>query len=366
MSQLFSPVRIGKLELENRIVIAPMCQYSADNGKATAWHRIHLGQLAFSGAGLLIIEASAVEPAGRITPADMGLWDDETEAALHAVLKDIRQYSSIPIGIQLGHAGRKASSAAPWLGGQQLAHDAGGWDAVAPSALAYGEGDRPPVELTQDQMKRIKQAFADSARRAERMGIELIEMHAAHGYLLHQFLSPLSNQRTDEYGGSLENRLRFPLEVFQAIREAIGQDIAVGVRLSATDWVDGGWDNAQSILFCQKLEALGCDYIHVSSGGLSPHQAIQVGPGYQLPFAREIRERVNIPVIGVGLVTEPQQAEDALSHGDADLIAIARAALYNPHWPWQAAAALGAHVSVPPQYLRSEPHGLKGTLHSNS
>lgn len=228
MSQLFSPVRIGKLELENRIVIAPMCQYSADNGKATAWHRIHLGQLAFSGAGLLIIEASAVEPAGRITPADMGLWDDETEAALHAVLKDIRQYSSIPIGIQLGHAGRKASSAAPWLGGQQLAHDAGGWDAVAPSALAYGEGDRPPVELTQDQMKRIKQAFADSARRAERMGIELIEMHAAHGYLLHQFLSPLSNQRTDEYGGSLENRLRFPLEVFQAIREAVGQDIAVG------------------------------------------------------------------------------------------------------------------------------------------
>ena len=215
-------------------------------------------------------------------------------------------------------------------------------------------------------MKRIKQAFADSARRAERMGIELIEMHAAHGYLLHQFLSPLSNQRTDEYGGSLENRLRFPLEVFQAIREAVGQDIAVGVRLSASDWVDGGWDNAQSILFSQKLEALGCDYIHVSSGGLSPHQAIQVGPGYQLPFAREIRERVNIPVIGVGLVTEPQQAEDALSHGDADLIAIARAALYNPHWPWQAAAALGAHVSVPPQYLRSEPHGLKGTLHSNS
>ena len=197
MSQLFSPVRIGKLELENRIVIAPMCQYSADNGKATAWHRIHLGQLAFSGAGLLIIEASAVEPAGRITPADLGLWNDETEAALRTVLNDIRQYASIPIGIQLGHAGRKASSAAPWLGGHQLAHDSGGWDTVAPSALAYGEGERPPVELTQDHMKRIKQSFVDSARRAERMGIELIELHAAHGYLLHQFLSPLSNQRTD-------------------------------------------------------------------------------------------------------------------------------------------------------------------------
>ncbi|MET6622647.1 NADH:flavin oxidoreductase/NADH oxidase [Klebsiella michiganensis] len=365
MSQLFSPVRIGKLELENRIVIAPMCQYSADNGKATAWHRIHLGQLAFSGAGLLIIEASAVEPAGRITPADLGLWNDETEAALRTVLNDIRQYASIPIGIQLGHAGRKASSAAPWLGGHQLAHDSGGWDTVAPSALAYGEGERPPVELTQDHMKRIKQSFVDSARRAERMGIELIELHAAHGYLLHQFLSPLSNQRTDEYGGSLENRLRFPLEIFRAIREAVSQDIAVGVRLSATDWVDGGWDNAQSIIFSQQLEALGCDYIHVSSGGLSPHQAIQVGPGYQLPFAREIREKVNIPVICVGLVTEAQQAEEALQNGDADLIALARAVLYNPHWPWHAAAALGAQVSVPPQYLRSEPHGLKGTLKSN-
>lgn len=365
MSQLFSPARIGKLQLENRIVIAPMCQYSAENGKATAWHHIHLGQLAFSGAGLLIIEACAVEPAGRITPADMGLWNDETEAALHAVLQDIRRYSSMPIGIQLGHAGRKASSAAPWLGGQQLAHDVGGWDAVAPSALAYGEGERPPVELTQEQMKRIKQAFVDSARRAERMGIQLIEMHAAHGYLLHQFLSPLSNQRSDQYGGSLENRLRFPLEVFQAIREAVSQDVAVGVRLSATDWVDGGWDNAQSIIFSQQLEALGCDYIHVSSGGLSPQQAIQVGPGYQLPFAREIREQVNIPVIGVGLVTEAQQAENALRNGDADFIAIARAVLYNPHWPWQAAAELGAQVSVPPQYLRSEPHGLKGTLKSN-
>lgn len=253
----------------------------------------------------------------------------------------------------------------PLAGGHQLAHDSGGWDTVAPSALAYGEGERPPVELTQDHMKRIKQSFVDSARRAERMGIELIELHAAHGYLLHQFLSPLSNQRTDEYGGSLENRLRFPLEIFRAIREAVSQDIAVGVRLSATDWVDGGWDNAQSILFSQQLEALGCDYIHVSSGGLSPHQAIQVGPGYQLPFAREIREKVNIPVIGVGLVTEAQQAEEALQNGDADLIAIARAVLYNPHWPWHAAAALGAQVSVPPQYLRSEPHGLKGTLKSN-
>ncbi|MBL9535242.1 NADH:flavin oxidoreductase/NADH oxidase [Klebsiella pneumoniae] len=363
MSQLFSPTRIGNLELENRIVIAPMCQYSADsNGKMTAWHRMHLGQLVFSGAGLLIIEASAVEPAGRITPADVGLWDDETEAALQAVIKDIRTYSSTRIGIQLGHAGRKASAAAPWLGGHQLTTKAGGWQTVAPSPLAFHEGDRAPKELSYDDMMRIKQAFIDSAKRAERLGIELIELHVAHGYLLHQFLSPLSNQRTDQYGGSLENRLRFPLEVFRAIREAVSENIATGVRLSATDWVDGGWDNAQSIVLSQRLESLDCDYIHVSSGGLSPQQTIKVGPGYQLPFAREIRQQVNIPVIGVGLITEPQQAEDALQNGDADLIAIARAALYNPHWPWQAAAALGAQVRVPSQYLRSEPHGLKGTL----
>lgn len=237
MSQLFSPARIGKLALENRIVIAPMCQYSAENGKATAWHRIHLGQLAFSGAGLVIIEASAVEPAGRISPADVGLWDDETEAALYRVLEDVRAYSTTRIGIQLGHAGRKASVAAPWLGGGQLALDNGGWQTVAPSALAFHDGDRAPKALSHDDLARLKQAFVDSARRAERLGIELIELHAAHGYLLHQFLSPLSNQRTDEYGGSLENRLRFPLEVFQAIREAVSENIAVGVRLSATDWV---------------------------------------------------------------------------------------------------------------------------------
>ena len=365
MTQLFSPAQIGRLKLENRVVIAPMCQYSAENGKVTAWHRIHLGQLAFSGAGLLIIEASAVEPAGRITPADVGLWDDDTEAALCSVIDDIRRYSPVCLGIQLGHAGRKASSAAPWEGGHQLDPEHGGWKTVAPSPLAYSEGEQAPEELSRDDLIRIKQAFIDSARRAERLGIELIEVHAAHGYLLHQFLSPLSNQRRDEYGGTLENRLRFPLEVFRGIREAVSQNIAVGVRLSATDWVDGGWDNAQSIVLSQQLEALGCDYIHVSSGGLSPLQSISVGPGYQLPVAREIRQQVKIPVIGVGLITEPQQAENALLNGEADFIAIARAALYNPHWPWQAAAALGSSVSVPPQYLRSEPHGLKGTLQPN-
>ena len=365
MSLLFSTTQLGKLTLDNRIVIAPMCQYSAEDGKASAWHRIHLGQLALSGAGLLIIEATAVEAAGRISPGDLGLWDDATEAALASVLQDIRHYSDTPIGIQLGHAGRKASCAAPWLGGNQLSLEQGGWQTVAPSAQAFNPEDRAPVALSKQDLERLKQAFVDSAQRAAKLGIQLIELHAAHGYLLHQFLSPLSNQREDEYGGSLENRLRFPLEVFHAVRSAVPDSVAVGVRLSATDWVDGGWDVEQSIVFSQQLEAAGSDYVHVSSGGLSPQQKITVGPGYQLPFARDIRKQVKIPVIGVGLITEPKQAEQALQVGDADLIALARAVLYDPRWPWHAAAELGAQAKAPPQYLRSEPHGLKGTLVAN-
>jgi len=362
MSQLFSAVKIGELELDNRIVIAPMCQYSADAGCASNWHRIHLGSLALSGAGLLILEATAVEAAGRISPGDLGLWDDKTEAALHSVLSDIRAWSSIRLGIQLGHAGRKASCRAPWQGGHQLPESEGGWQTVAPSALSFAEQDHAPTALDEAGLARIKQAFVDSAQRAVRLGIELIEIHAAHGYLLHQFLSPLSNQRQDQYGGSLENRLRFPLEVFAAVRAAVPASIPVGVRLSASDWVEGGWDVEQSIMFSQQLEAQGCDYVHVSSGGLSPQQSITVGPGYQLPFARDIRQQVKIPVIGVGLITDPQQAEAVVEQGHADLVALGRAVLYNPHWPWQAAAALNAQVKVPSQYLRSEPHGVKGTL----
>ncbi|KAA8673905.1 NADH:flavin oxidoreductase/NADH oxidase [Pantoea dispersa] len=365
MSLLFSATQLGELSLENRIVIAPMCQYSAEEGQATAWHRIHLGQLALSGAGLLIIEATAVEAIGRITPGDLGLWDDATEAALASVLQDVRRYATLPIGIQLGHAGRKASCAAPWQGGAQLSEEHGGWQTVAPSAQPFAQDERPPAALSKQDLAQLKKAFVDSALRAVRIGIQLVELHAAHGYLLHQFLSPLSNQRDDEYGGSLENRLRFPLEVFKALRAALPAEIPVGVRLSATDWIEGGWDNQQSIVFSQQLEAAGCAYIHVSSGGLAPQQQISVGPGYQLPFAREIRQQVSIPVIGVGLITEPKQAEQALQEQDADLIALARAVLYDPRWPWHAAAELGAQAKAPPQYLRSEPHGLKGTLISN-
>ncbi len=299
MSKLFSEVTLGRVTLDNRIVIAPMCQYSADEGKATAWHRIHLGNLALSGAGLLIIEATAVEPEGRISPEDLGLWDDATEEALRVVLDDIRRYSPIKIGIQLGHAGRKASTSAPWLGGKQLSLDEGGWQTLSASAQAYDETERPPHAMSKADLARVKQRFVDSALRAVELGIEVIEIHAAHGYLLHQFLSPLSNERDDEYGGSLENRLRYTVEVFRAVREAVPSSVVVGLRLSATDWVEGGWDIEQSAALTAQIEAVGGDYVHVSSGGLSPLQQISVKAGYQVPFAKALRERTKMPVIAV-------------------------------------------------------------------
>lgn len=360
MSQLFSPITLGKLTLENRIAIAPMCQYSADHGKATAWHRIHLGNLALSGAGLLIIEASAIEAAGRITPEDLGLWDDETEQALGDVLRDVRQYSQMPFGIQLAHAGRKASTEAPWHGGGFLQPEEGGWQTSSASAVPFNETDGTPLALTKSRIEEIKQAFIDSAIRADRLGLDLIEVHAAHGYLLHQFLSPLSNQRGDEYGGSLENRLRLTLEIFREVRRVFPAHKPVGVRISATDWVEGGWDLSQSIALSKALAEAGCAYIHVSSGGLSPQQKIGVGPGYQVPFAAEIKKAVSIPVIAVGLITEPEQAEAILVKQEADMVALARGMLYDPRWPWHAAAKLGAKVQAPKQYWRSEPHEVKG------
>ncbi|MES2188149.1 MAG: NADH:flavin oxidoreductase/NADH oxidase [Pseudomonadota bacterium] len=363
MSQLFSPLRLGRLELDNRIVIAPMCQYSADEGNATDWHQVHLGQLALSGAGLLIIEASAVEARGRITWADLGLWNDANEAALAGVLASIRQYSAMPIGIQLAHAGRKASTTRPWEGGgRAIAPDArNGWQTLSASAVPFRDGDPAPTAASPQDIAGVVEAFAAAARRADRLDLAAIEIHAAHGYLLHQFLSPLSNQRQDAYGGSLDNRMRLTLEVFDAVRAAVPKHRAVGVRISATDWVEGGWDLAQSIALAQALEARGCDYLHVSSGALSPAQQIPLSPGYQVPFADAIKQAVDkMPVIAVGLITEAKQAETILEKGQADAIALARAMLYDPRWPWHAAAELGASVRAVPQYLRSEPHGVKG------
>jgi 2,4-dienoyl-CoA reductase-like NADH-dependent reductase (Old Yellow Enzyme family) len=355
-SSLFTPLRVGNVELVNRIVIAPMCQYSAVDGCMTDWHLIHLGHLALSGAALLMIEATAVVPEGRITYADVGLWSDETEAAIARTLASVRRWSSMPVGIQLAHAGRKASTEVPWKGGAQLAPDhAHGWQTVGPSAVAFQPDEHPPTALDRDGMARVREAFADAARRAARLGLDAVQLHAAHGYLLHQFLSPLANRRDDEYGGSLENRMRFPLEVFDATRAAFPADRPVSVRVSATDWVDGGWDVDQTVVLARALEARGCAAVHVSTGGLSPAQKIPVGPSYQVPMARAVKAATSIPVVAVGLITDYAQAEAIVGTGDADLIALARAILYDPRWPWHAAAHLGARVQAPPQYARSQP-----------
>ncbi|MBB5372740.1 NADH:flavin oxidoreductase/NADH oxidase [Acidocella aromatica] len=355
--KLFEPLSVGNLQLINRIVIAPMCQYSAVDGCMSDWHLIHLGQLAQSGAALLTIEATAVVPEGRISYADVGLWDDATEAAMARTLASIRRWSNMPIAVQLAHAGRKASTDLPWLGGAQIAPThKNGWQTTAPSALPFAEGENAPTALDRGEMDRIRDAFAKAARRAGRLGLDAVQIHAAHGYLLHQFLSPLSNRREDEYGGSLENRMRFPLEVFDAVRAAFPAAHPVAVRVSGTDWVEGGWDTQQTIAFAQALEARGCTAIHVSSGGLDPRQQIPVGPSYQVPLARAVKQAVSMPVVAVGLITDYNQAEAIIGTGDADMIALARTILYDPRWPWHAAAHLGARVKAPSQYLRSQPH----------
>lgn len=358
--QLFTPFKIRNLELENRITIAPMCTYSAVDGCMTDWHLIHLGQLALSGAGLLTIEATAVVPEGRISYADVGLYDDATEEAMRRTLESIRKWSNMPIAVQLAHAGRKASSDLPWLGGGQLPadHD-NGWQTEAPSAVPFKSTDTVPTEMTRERMNEIRDAFVAAAVRAARIGIDAVQIHAAHGYLLHSFLSPLANQRTDEYGGSLENRMRFPLEVFDAVRAAFPADKVVSVRVSATDWYDGGWNLEETIEFAKALDLRGCDAINVSTGGLHIDQKIPVSPSYQVPFARAVKAAVKMPVVAVGLITEPSQAEAIVATGDADLIGLARTILYDPRWPWHAAAVLGGEVSAAPQYHRSQPSTLK-------
>jgi len=359
MTMLFSPYSLGPLELSNRITIAPMCQYSAVDGLATDWHMIHLGSLALSGAALITLEATAVVPEGRISPSDLGLWSDAHADALAPVLAAMRRHSPIKIGIQLSHAGRKASTNVPWDGGAQIAPDAAnGWQTEGPSAVPHTEGEAAPLALDATGLERVRDSFVAAARRAHALGFDAIELHGAHGYLLHQFLSPLANHRTDAYGGSLENRMRYPLEVFAAVRAAV-PSMTLGMRISATDWVDGGWDLEQSVRLAQELERIGCDFIHVSSGGVSTAQKIPVEPGYQIGFAERIKRDTGLPTIGVGLITEARHAEAILQAGQADVIALARAMLYDPRWPWHAAAELGAQVSAPPQYWRSQPHEFK-------
>lgn len=358
MSLLFSPLSLpspsGALALPNRIVVAPMCQYAAVNGEATDWHLMHWGNLLNGGAGMFTIEATAVLPEGRITPSCLGLWDSRTEAKLADTLHRARKLAPpTAVCIQLAHAGRKASSMLPWQGGQLLTAAQGGWETFGPSALPQLATESPPTAMHADHMACVLDAFVVAAQRAQRMGIEAVEIHSAHGYLLHEFLSPIANQRTDAYGGSFDNRVRFPLEVFAAVRKAFCG--VLGLRLSATDWVEGGWDCDQSAEFAKRLKALGCDFIHVSSGGVSPLQKITLGADYQVPFARQIRQASDLATTAVGLITQAQQAEIILQNGDADLIALARAFLYQPRWGWQAAAALGGQVQANPAYWRCLP-----------
>jgi len=315
---------------------------------------------------MLCIEATSVEPVGRITPGDLGLYDDATEAALQPVLSAIRKHSKIAVTMQLAHAGRKASSREPWHGGQQISLADGGWLAEAPSALPHKEGEAAPRALDETGLARIREAFVNTAERAIRLGIDAFEVHAAHGYLLHQFLSPIANRRTDRYGGALENRMRFPLEVFEAVRAAVPGDKPVGVRVSATDWVDGGWDLEQTLVFAKELKQRGVDWIDVSSGGVSPLQKIALGPGYQVPFAAAVKQATGLPTMAVGLITEARQAEDILASGKADMVALARAMLYDPRWPWHAAAELGGTVAAPPQYWRSQPSTQKALFGATS
>lgn len=355
MSMLFSPFPLRDVTFSNRITVAPMCQYSAIDGTPGDWHLMHLGHLAISGAGLMICEATGVSAEGRITPDCTGLYSDENEAAFARLVAFCRSIAPLKLGIQLGHAGRKGSTRAPWLDGGTLTEAEGAWVPDAPSPLPYLESWAMPSALDEGGLERVKEDFAGAARRAARIGFDLLEVHAAHGYLLHQFLSPLSNVRKDGYGGSLEGRMRFPLDVFEAVRAAFPADRPVTVRLSATDWVDGGWDLAQSEVFCHRLKALGCDLVHVTSGGLDQRQQIVTGPGYQTEMAARLRQTVDIPTMAVGQITDPLQAETIVRTGQADMVALARGLLWDPRWVWKAAVALDAELELPAPYARANP-----------
>jgi 2,4-dienoyl-CoA reductase-like NADH-dependent reductase (Old Yellow Enzyme family) len=352
MSMLFQPIELRELKLVNRIVIPPMCMYSAPNGNATDWHLIHYGNLAFSGAGLLIIEAAAVAPEGRITHGCLGLWSDENETALSHTVKRIRQYSSMPIGLQLAHAGRKASVVSRLLGSGPLTKEQGAWETFGPSDVPFAPGWPTPTALDRSLMDKVIADFRNATRRANRIGLDLLEIHGAHGYLLSEFLSPLANKRQDEYGGDPSGRMRFPLEVFDAVRSEWPAHKPLGLRLNGTDWDPHGITPDDAVDFAHHLKARGCDYIDVSSGGNS-YVKISTSPGYQVPFASRIHKEVDITTIAVGLIRDPHHAEQIIASGAADMVAIGRGMLNNPRWPWGAAEDLQAHVDVPKQYGRA-------------
>lgn len=355
MSALFSPLSLRGLTLPNRIVISPMCQYSAQDGLANDWHMIHIGNMACSGAGMLCIEATAVEPEGRITPGCLGLWSDETQEALGKVVSAIRTYTNMKLILQLAHAGRKSSSLRPWEGGALIPLADGGWETYSASPVAHKQDERAPTALDDAGLMRVREAFVRAAERAVELGFDGIELHGAHGYLLHQFLSPISNQRNDRYGGSIQNRMRYPLEIVDAVRAIMPNDMPLGFRVSATDWVDGGWTINDTVILGLELKQRQIDWIDVSTGGISPLQQIAIGPNYQVPFAETLRVETGVTTMAVGLITEASEAEQIVASGKADLVALGRGMLYDPRWPWHAAAALGGKIEAPPQYWRSAP-----------
>lgn len=355
MSALFSPFTLRSLTLRNRIGVSPMCQYSSENGFANDWHLVHLGALATGGSGLIFTEATAVLPAGRINSHDLGIWDDAHIANLQRITSFVRAHGAA-VGIQLAHAGRKASTQRPWEGSGMVSPGDGGWsDVVAPSAVPFSDTYPQPQALSKTGIADVVEAFANAARRALKAGFQVAEIHAAHGYLLHEFLSPLSNQRDDEYGGSFDNRARLTMEVTGAVRAVWPDELPMFVRLSATDWIDDGWDVDQSVRLASQLKSIGVDVIDCSSGGLAPHQRIAAGPGYQVPFAARIKREAHISTAAVGLITEPAQAESIVANGEADMVLMAREMLRNPHWPLMAAHALGAAAPWPAQYERAKP-----------
>ena len=354
-ARLFTPIQLGGVTLPNRIVVSPMCQYSADDGCMSDWHLIHLGSLACSGAGLLNVEATGVTREGRISHGCTGLYSDHNQTAMQRVVDGCRRITRSPIGVQLAHAGRKASVHPPFDGGKPLGSGESPWQTVAPSAIPHDADWHTPRELSVGEMRELVDSFAAAARRAAAIGFDAIELHSAHGYLLHEFLSPLSNRRTDRYGGSLENRMRFPLEVGGAVREAWPRERALGARISASDWAEGGFSTADAVAYAGGLKAIGFDYLCVSSGGLVPHQRIKVEPGYQVPFAAQVKKSVPIAVRAVGMIVAPEQAEEIVASGKADMVALARALLDDPRWVWHAAERFGVKLDYPPQYARSHP-----------
>jgi len=354
-SALFSPITMRGLTIANRIVVSPMCQYNSTDGSANDWHLMHLGSFSLGAAGLVMTEMTNVNPVGRITHKCAGMWSDANEAALKRVHDFCRTYGVAKLGVQLAHAGRKGSTKVPAAGGKPLTAEENAWQTEAPSALPYDQGWSVPHALTKDDIRRLVDEFAASARRVDRIGYDLIELHGGHGYLLHQFMSPLSNQRTDEYGGSTANRIRFPLEVFAAVRAAFPAEKPVGIRVSATDWVDGGWTPEETVVLARELKAAGCDYVDVSSGGLDPRQKIPLAPGYQVPFGDKVRRETGIKTMSVGLITGAKQAEDIIASGRADLVVLARGIMYDPRWAWHAAEELGAETAYAPKMMACHP-----------